>query len=76
MYSDAMVDDFGALLNNTEDATHSVTIYNGMQECIRYTSRIKTYISDEQLHAMELCMYHGIKVQVKGLEGECISQIC
>jgi len=35
-----------------------------------------TYILDEQLHAMELCIYHGIKVQVKGLEGELISQMC
>jgi len=34
------------------------------------------YILDEQLHAMELCSYHGIKVQVEGLHGECISQKC
>jgi hypothetical protein len=34
------------------------------------------YISDEQLHAMELCLYHGIKVSVEGLEGERISQMC
>jgi len=39
-------------------------------------SRNKTYISDEQLHVMELCMYHGIMVQVEGLEREPISQIC
>jgi len=25
---------------------------------------------------MELCIYHGIKVQVEGLEGEHISQMC
>jgi len=25
---------------------------------------------------MELCIYHGIKVQVENLDGECISQIC
>jgi hypothetical protein len=25
---------------------------------------------------MELCIYHGIKVQVEGLEGERISQMC
>jgi len=25
---------------------------------------------------MELCIYHAIKVQLEGLEGECISQIC
>jgi len=39
-------------------------------------SRNKTYISDEQLHAMELCIYHGIMVQVEGLEREPISRIC
>jgi hypothetical protein len=36
----------------------------------------KTYISDEQLHAMEPCIYHCIMVQVEGLDGERISQIC
>ena len=36
----------------------------------------KTYIWDEQLHTMELCIDHGIKVQVEGLEGERISQMC
>jgi len=25
---------------------------------------------------MELCIYHGIKVQVEGLDGECICQMC
>jgi len=33
------------------------------------------YILDEQLHAMELCIYHGIKGKVEGLEGERISQM-
>jgi hypothetical protein len=42
---------------------------------MKHMSRIKTYISDEQLHTMELCIYHGIKVQVEGLDGECISQM-
>jgi len=32
-------------------------------------------ISDEQLHAMELCIYHGIKVHAEGLDGEHISQM-
>jgi len=35
-----------------------------------------TYISDEQLHTMLLFINHGIKVQVEGLEGDRISQIC
>jgi len=35
-----------------------------------------TYTLDEQLHTMELCIYHGSKVQFEGLEGERISQMC
>jgi len=27
------------------------------------------YISAEQLHSMELCIYHGLEVQVEGLYG-------
>jgi hypothetical protein len=34
------------------------------------------YISDEQLHTMELCIYYGINIQVEGLDGERISQMC
>ena len=34
------------------------------------------YISDESPHAMELCIYPGIKVHVEGLDGERISQMC
>jgi len=71
-----MIKDFGALLENTQDATHHVTIYNGMREFHKHKSHNKTYISDEQLHAMELYKYHGIKVQVEGLDGEHVSQIC
>jgi len=75
-YPDAMIKDFRALIDSTQDATHRVAIYSGMNESIEHKSHNKTYISDEQLHAMELCIYHGIKVQVEGLEGECISQMC
>jgi len=75
-HPDAMIEDFRALLDITQDATHCMTIYNGTRQFIKYKSRNKTYISDEQLHAMELCIDHGIKVEVEGLEGECISQIC
>jgi hypothetical protein len=39
-------------------------------------SHNKTYIPDEHLHVMELLMYHGITVQVKGVEGERISEMC
>jgi len=75
-HPEATMKDFGALLDNRQNTTHCVTIYNGMQEFLKHKSRNKTYISDEQLHAMELCIYHGIKVQVEGIDGERISQIC
>jgi hypothetical protein len=75
-YPDAMITDFRALIDNTRDTTHRVAIYSGTREFIKYKSRNKTYILDEQLHAMELCIYHGIKVQVEGLDGERISQMC
>ena len=75
-HPDAMIKDFRALLDNTQDATHRAAIYSGTREFIKHQSRNKTYISDEQLHAMELCIYHGIKVQVEGLDGEHISQMC
>jgi len=75
-HPDAMIKDSNALLDNTQDATHPVAIYSGMREFIKDKSRNKTYISDEQLHALELCIYHRINVHVEGLDGECISQIC
>jgi len=33
-------------------------------------------MSHEQLHAMELCIYLGIKVHVDGSDGQPISQMC
>jgi len=75
-HPDTIIKDFRALLNNTQDATHRAAIYSGMQEFIKHKSRNKMYILDEQLNAMELCIYHGIKVQVEGLQGERISQMC
>jgi hypothetical protein len=75
-HPDAMIKDFRGLLDNTHDATHRVAIYSGTREVIKHKSRNKTYISDDPLHAMELCIYHGINVQVEGLDGERISQMC
>jgi len=71
-----MIKNFGTLLDNTQDATNRVTVYNGTREIVKQKSHSQTYISDEQPHAMELCIYHAIKVQVEGLEGTRISQIC
>jgi hypothetical protein len=53
---DAMIKKFRALLDNTQDATHRVAIYSSTRKFIRHKSRNKTYISDEQLHPMELCI--------------------
>jgi hypothetical protein len=75
-HPDAMIKVFRALLDNTEDTTHRVAIYSGTQEFIPHKSPNKTYISDEQLHAMELCIYHAIQVHVEGLDDERISQMC
>jgi hypothetical protein len=54
----AIINDFRALLNNTQDTTHLVAIYSSMREFIKHTSRNKMYISDEQQHAMELCIHY------------------
>jgi len=75
-HPDVMIKDFRALLNYTQDTTHRSTIYNDTREFLRHKSRNNTYISDEQLHAIEICIFHGIKVQGEGFEGERISQIC
>jgi len=74
-HPDAMIKDFRALLDITQDATHCVAIYNSTREFIKHKSRNKMYILDEQLHAMELCIYHDMKVQVEGFECERISQM-
>jgi hypothetical protein len=75
-HPDVMIKDFRALLDNTQDATQCVAISSSTGEFINHKSCSKTYISDEQLHAMELCIYHGITVQVEGSDGEHLSQIC
>ena len=72
----AMTNNFRALLDNWQDSTHQVAIYSSTREFLKHKSRNKTYISDEQLLAMELCIYHFNTVQVEGLDGERISQMC
>jgi len=51
-----------------QHATHRVAIYSGTREFINRMSRNKMYISDEQLHTMELCIYHGINAQLSVLK--------
>jgi hypothetical protein len=65
-HPDGMIKDFRALLDNTQDATHCMVIYSSTPEFFKLNSCNKTYISDEQLHAMDLCIYHGINIQVEG----------
>jgi len=68
-HPDTMIKDFRALLNNVQDKMHRVVKDSRTLEFIKHTSHKKTYLSDEQLHTMELCIYHGIKVEVEGLHG-------
>jgi hypothetical protein len=70
-----MMRDFGPLLDKMKDATHRVGICGGTQVFIKHKSRNNTYILDEQLHAMQLCIYNGMDVQVEGFEGEHIASI-
>ena len=65
-HPDAMIKQFRALLDITQDATHSLAISSGMHEFIKLKSCNETHISHNQLHAMERCIERGIKVPVKG----------
>jgi len=75
-HHDPMIKLFRALLDNTQDAMHHAALYSSTGEFIKHMSLNKTYISDEQLHAMEVCIYHCIKVQVERIDGKRISQMC
>ena len=74
-HPDAIIKDSRALIDKRQDAKHRPAKYRGTREVIKHKSRNNTYISDEQPHAIELCIYHCIMVQVEGLEGEHISQM-
>jgi hypothetical protein len=74
-HPDTIIEDFRAFLDNMQDATYWMAIYSGTWEIIKHKSHNNRYISDEQLHTMEHCICHGIKVQVEGLHGQCISQM-
>jgi hypothetical protein len=75
-HPDVIMKDFRALLDNMLDETQHAAIFSVTREFIKYSSHNKLYISAEQLHAMELCIYHVINVQVEGLDGEAIFQMC
>jgi hypothetical protein len=65
-----MINDLKALLHHTQDTMHHLATFSSIWEVIKHLSGNKAYISDEQLHTMECCIYHGIQIQVEGLEGE------
>jgi hypothetical protein len=71
-----MIEDFGELLDNMQDATHRMAIYSNMPEIFNHRRCNNKYVSEEKLDAIELGIYHCIMVEVKGLEGEHISQMC
>jgi hypothetical protein len=75
-HPDAMIEACRALLDNTQKATHHMRKYNGSREFLKQNSHKKSYISDEQQHAMQLSIYDGTKVTVEGLEGKHITQKC
>jgi len=54
---------------------HTAWQYSTAYGSLKRIRVVTRRISDEQLHTMELCIYHGIMVQVECLEGEHISQI-
>jgi hypothetical protein len=65
-YPNTMVKDYRALLNNTGDVMHCVVIYRGTRELIKHKSHNMTFILHKKLHALELCIFHGIKVHAEG----------
>jgi len=75
-HPDALINVFRSLLDNMQHAMHRVAMYSGTRESMKHKGRSKMCMSDEQLHTLELCIYHGIKVQVEGLDGEYKSQMC
>jgi len=75
-HPDAMINDFRSFLDNTQEAMHPLAMYSGLLEFIKHQSHNSTYISDEQLHPIELYIFHGIKNQVDGSEGERVSHMC
>jgi len=69
-HAETMLNDIRELLDNTQDPTHRMALYSGTWEFIKHKSYNQTYIADEQLQAMELCIHHCIKIQVEGVDGD------
>ena len=75
-HPDTMIKDVRALLDITQEATHRMAMNCGTWEVMKCKCCNKTYSWDEQLHRKELCISCGSKLEVLGLEGERISQMC
>jgi len=72
-HPDAMNKDITVVLDNRQDTSHCIPMCSGTREYIKHKSLKKMYISDEQLHPIELSIYQGVKVHVQGLDSECLS---
>jgi len=59
-----------------QDVTHRVSIYSSKWDFIQHNSCKKTYIRNEQLHALKLGIIHGIGVHIEALENEPKSLMC
>jgi hypothetical protein len=71
-----MITDFRCLLDSTQDVTHRAEISSGTLESVKHMTCNKTYILDEQLHTIEICIDHGIIIRVESSDGDCIFQMC
>jgi len=65
-HAEGMIETFREWLDSTYSAMHRMVIYRGTREFVKHQGQNMMDILDEQLHTMELCIYHGIKVQVEG----------
>jgi hypothetical protein len=74
-YPFTLIKHFRALLDNMQGTTDHVAIFNSNWRVITHMSCNMTYILDEQMHVMEFFIYHGIQVQVEGIDGAYISQV-
>jgi len=70
-HPDSTIKDFRSLHAIMHDAMHHLTMYNTTGYSIKHMSRNTIYISDEQLHAMELCICCSNMAQFDGLVGAC-----
>ena len=59
-YPDTMIKDVRRLLDNTQEAMHHITLYNGMHECIKPTSNVILGLT-----AHDLATDHVIKHVIK-----------